>query len=249
MAVTSENVGTAERELSELYKVTLTTRKQTIKSLTSNFPSPPSQDDGILSVTAYMPEVFTIALTANWEPSSGSGSSLAQGAAKAALNQLNPTSAPAKAAKEILSKLVSNSTSGIQTKIMTKLKYAGPSYLELQIPFLFVADKDPYKEVTKPAMELLKLTAGRTTGFGNQMIPPGPLPLLAYSLSDGEEISLRIGKTIYLGNVVVTAVSSQYNVRFDQYGNCNQAQVDVSLKTVFAIDRQDIIQMFGNIVQ
>lgn len=219
--------------LSEHYKVTLTVRGQegglSNKKALQTQKLVQAESVTPLTVTAYLPETFNVALSTNWDSTSSSGFG----------NLVDMIPAPGKVAETVKTglKMTGGNT---QVKRASRLVYGGPSHLELQIPFVFVANTNAKTEVTDPIRELLKLTASRTAQNGELMIPPGP-----FLEGGGEQISIKIGSMYYLDNIVVKNVSSAQNVRLDEDGNCLQAQVDVTVASLYAIDRADIEEIFA----
>lgn len=233
------SLGTVDHAISDLYRITLRVRNQTGGS-------------GPV-IRAYMPKEFTLSLSANWESPFSSGFNSPEAAVDKAGNAKNgiidtTISNVANALGGLIGrsirtnvdnvkKLSKFTTLNTQPKIVSRLAYTGPTHLDIMIPFVFVADKDPYSEVTKPVQELLKLTAARTKAY--MMLPPGPL-----LDNTGEDISLEIGSSFRFEEIVVTNVSAQQDIRFDKNGNCMQSRVDVSFRTVYAVDRDYIEGMF-----
>jgi hypothetical protein len=206
------------------------------------------QSKDTYSIYGYLPENFTLNISANWSPPFSAGFNLPkkdngneiskpanQGRVQGIVQRA--VSAVADAGISNLEGLLKISGLNVQWKYATRLAYSDPPYLQIQIPFVFVAEKNAYLDVTLPIQKLLKLaTPTKTLGF---LFPPGPTVI-----GSGENISLQIGNVMYLDSVVLNDVSSQYNTRFDKYGNCIYAQVDVSITTIYAISREDLDEMF-----
>lgn len=106
----------------------------------------------------------------------------------------------------------------------------GSSSIALHIPFNFVFYENAKKEVKDQIKDLMTLAAPIDHGW--YMDSPGPA--LGNILTGvGRRIQCKIGNAFLLDHCVITDVSSQIDMRFDQEGNPIAAKVDVGIESFF----------------
>ena len=131
---------------------------------------------------------------------------------------------------------------GATLKLMTAHYWQGASPVSCNIPFEFIAQKDPEKEVIKPIKELYKLAAPYEE-YGI-IIPPGP-SVAGYLTGVGVKINIYIGSKIAFKNVVIESVSAEIDTRPAKgSGHILHAKVDVSFTSFFAVTRDDVDDIF-----
>ena len=131
---------------------------------------------------------------------------------------------------------------GATAKILTAHYWQGASPVSVNIPFEFIAQKDPEKEVINPIKELYKLAAPYEE-YGI-IIPPGP-SVAGYLTGVGVKINIYIGSKIAFKNVVIESVSAEIDTRPAKgSGHILHAKVDVSFTSFFAVTRDDVDDMF-----
>lgn len=213
-------------------------------------------------ITGYLPTTFSLNINANWTPPFSGGAtgvdalkSIAEAIERKAGSATNGGRA-LRGIANVAGAAGSGATTGVarltglnsSPKMTTRLAYGDPPHLEIQIPFIFVAETDAYTDVTLPIRRLHQLAAPKQFGVtvdGNAvdelsiLVPPGP-----NLEGTGEKISMQLGNVIFFDNIVITSVSATYNSRFDVRGNCIYAQVDVGFQTVYAISREDLQKMY-----
>ena len=131
---------------------------------------------------------------------------------------------------------------GVTAKMLTAHYWQGASPVSVNIPFEFIAQKDPEKEVIQPIKELYKLAAPyEENGI---IIPPGP-SVAGYLTGVGVKINVYVGSKIAFKNVVVESVSAEIDTRPAKgSGHILHAKVDVSFTSFFAVTRDDVDDIF-----
>lgn len=121
---------------------------------------------------------------------------------------------------------------GIQarTLVSSAKVWNGSSAISLHIPFNFVYYEDTKREVKDQIRDLMMLAAPHDRGL--VMEAPGP-SLLGTVLGGGTRIQCKIGKAFLLDHCIITDVSSQVDMKFDQKGNPIAAKVDVGIESFF----------------
>lgn len=210
-------VGRSIAGLSDYYKMWINIRPQDAAQDMTN----PGSSNGSITIYGYIPPNFSIDLSADWQNTFGGGNT--GDISKALQVGLDVTGL------------------NFQLRSMTRLSYSGPEHLSLQLPFIFVAETNAYQDVSLPIQTLQYMCAPRQ--IGDVLIPPGPARINLSPKLSGETISVKIGGFLYLSNVVITSVSTAYDTRFDSGGNCIFARVDVGIRTLYAVSRDDITAM------
>lgn len=136
---------------------------------------------------------------------------------------------------------------GATVKIATAHYWQGASPISFSLPFEFVAQEDPQKEVIEPIKELYKLAAPYEFGAdaAGVLIPPGP-SVAGYVTGAGLNISVYIGRNIVFNNVIVDSVTAEIDTRpAKDSGKILYAKAEVSFSSFFAVSRKDIDSIFG----
>ena len=128
-------------------------------------------------------------------------------------------------------------------KFMTAHYWQGASPISCNIPFEFIAEDDPDKQVLEPLKELYKLAAPYEEG--GFIVPPGPS--VAGSLFDvGIRINIYVGRIIAFENVIIESVAAEMDTRPSKNnGKILHAKVDVSFTSFYTATRDDIDKMFA----
>lgn len=214
-----------------------------------------------IEFTGYVPEDFSIGLSANWT-------------SKYADTPLSSMGNTKKG--EILE--ASANFAGFTTlnKLWTARTWSSPSFLALDLPILLNAYSNTSTEIVKPLVTLLSLCAP-SEGAGGILVPPGPSPALAIFekagqivndtgsmitggsgvtgntdsevgklLADGEAFTVEIGTFFKAYPMIVTNVNSNFDNIFED-GTGNPINVDfiLTVESYFAITREDLIRWFG----
>ena len=133
--------------------------------------------------------------------------------------------------------------SNATAKFMTAHYWQGASPISCNIPFEFIAEDDPDKQVLEPLKELYKLAAPyEEDGI---IIPPGPS--VAGSLSAiGIRINIYLGRVLAFENVIIESVAAEMDTRPSKNdGKILHAKVDVSFTSFYTATRDDIDNMFA----
>lgn len=150
----------------------------------------------------------------------------------------------------------------MMTKEMSLQVWQGSSPMTFSLPLEFVAENDPYTEVTLPIANLYKLTVPRTVGdSGGFLRAPGPTidvnfsglkdaagDILAGDISKAisvrDNIKLELGKHLVFKQVVIPSVSQSYNVQYAKGGQPIRATVTINFITLFTPTSTDIDEIF-----
>lgn len=189
----------------------------------------PNSEQTTTRISTFMPEEIAINMTSSWE--------------SVAKNFID-SFAGSEAAGNILSVLGKKT---MLTNYNTLSSWTGNSPLEFNIPFRFDAIRDPYADVLQPLSTLYQLAAPSQTE--NQMLTaPGPsLSFIDKELAweGSTTIALRVGRFLYIKPILITGVSGTVVSKFDKNGYPMAAEVEVSMKTLFAPTVQDIKSWFA----
>jgi hypothetical protein len=129
-----------------------------------------------------------------------------------------------------------------------------------QIPFTFIAQRDPKKEVQDKIQKLLKLVAPSLGGGGVKEILgekagnvlsavtlKAPGPTLINQAMDSKRIILKIGNFLRLDNCIIERVDVQFDSLFGSTGIPHKAKATVDIKSYFTcFTTTDIDSMFLN---
>ena len=151
-------------------------------------------------------------------------------------------------------------------KIMSQLQTAqiwqGSAPIEISLPILIAADRNPRKEIVDVVADLFSLVLPYRDG---RSFLRSPGPRLAASGSDiagaiagdGDSAvqaldsigiegltSIHIGNFVYFPNVVITNVSNSYETMFDVNGKPMKATLNVTFRTFLVPTYQDIDKIF-----
>jgi hypothetical protein len=179
---------------------------------------------------------LTGAISSN-RASGNKGGSLASRAINAAGGKLAVGSAVVGSALDAIG--MSNTT----LKWYTAHFWEGSSPIKCNIPFEFIAESDPEKEVIEPMRFLYKLAAPyEKMGI---LMPPGP-SVLGTAMGIGTKISIRIGKIFTFDNVVIDSVSGEIDTRLTKGSKkILHAKVDVSFTSFYTVSRDDVDKIFN----
>lgn len=153
-------------------------------------------------------------------------------------------------------------------KLMSAQVWDAPGYLTLELPIFLDGYEDTMEDVVLPLTQALKLSA--PSEQGGLLIPPGPSPagevlnnvksslastsnsVLGTNFSTDPLFDLRESFTVTVGNffsmspAIIEGVSmSTENVMDAKQGKPVSADVMISVKSYFAVTREDIDKWFG----
>lgn len=200
------------------------------------------------AIKAWTPENWTLSTHGNFESKLGGGiASLVQ--------TLNPVSRVpiVGGAVDKISGLLSNggmaAFTGVSdvTQEMTLQTWVSSEPLTFSLPLLFNSEMDAYADVYAQVMDLAKLPLPwKKDFFGvNMLAGPG----LAYfdwlKKENVENVSLSIGRRVFIPIVIVDSANVEFDTMVDPNGNYISARVDVSIRTPFVPTRDDIDTWFG----
>lgn len=188
-----------------------------------------------IAICAALPEHFSFHVSADWQP---------------LLNNPSLTS--------ILSNLIKDATVAgeISKKAFGVADYSAAataqvwnstSPLEFNIPFVFNAVNSATDEVMAPIKALMKLVSPSLTAQGNFLLIPGPSVIDGIQ-NKGYKMQLRIGKSLIFENVIVTGVAPMFDTMVDSRGDFISAQCDVTIRTTKIITKEDIDNIFSNLI-
>ena len=137
--------------------------------------------------------------------------------------------------------------SNATAKFMTAHYWQGASPISCNIPFEFIAEDDPDKQVLDPIRELYKLAAPYEEG--GIIIPPGP-SIAGVLSSVGIRINIYLGRILAFENVIIESVAAEIDTRPAKGTGANKgkilhAKVDVSFTSFYTATRDDIDKMFS----
>jgi hypothetical protein len=206
-------------------------------------------------VSAWTPENFSISSSAHYEAKLGGGiASLIQ--------SLNPFARATSRAGGILgqgwdkaSGLMANGGAaaffGVSdvTQEMTFQTWVSSEPISFNLPLLFNAEFEAYGDVYANLLELLKLTLPWNKYLGKFKMLAGPGISYYDALKPGnqniENVSLTIGKRIFLPIVLVDNVTIEWDTLSDAKGNYISGRADVSMRTPFVATRDNIDDWFA----
>lgn len=225
-----------------------------------------------VSFSGFVPEDFSIGLSADWA-SPFADTSLLDSGPKGSRNPFRNDKAG------FMNSALKFAGASTLHKLWTARVWTTPSYLTLDLPILINASKDTKTEVVEPIVRLLSLCAPSESP-GGLLVPPGPSPAMALAdklaqiaedsadavtggdgvtdtgnslskiagsiLDDQESFTVEIG-TFFRGTpMIVTNVTSNFDNMFE-HGTGNPLNVDfiLTVESYFAITREDLIRWFG----
>ena len=128
--------------------------------------------------------------------------------------------------------------------------WMGTSPLDFTINLRFEAINDPAKEVLEPCRELQRMILPYTKGkYGDKllMFPPGPLAtggirawFRGTSQTEGEIISVRIGKLLKMSRVIIRDINHTFMNRFEEGGNPMSANVAIHFQTFEVLTKNSL---------
>jgi hypothetical protein len=147
-----------------------------------------------------------------------------------------------------VTQLVSGRT--LITKWGSRQVWMGTSPLDFTINLRFEAINDPESEVLEPCRELQRMILPYTSGkHGDKllMFPPGPLAtggIRAYfrgtPQTEGEIISVRIGKLLKMSRVIIRDINHTIMNRFEEGGNPVSANVAIHFQTFEVLTKNSL---------
>lgn len=157
----------------------------------------------------------------------------------------------------------------MQSQDMTLQVWQGSAPIDFSIPFIFIAYKDAYKEITLPIAALHALVMPTSLGgSGGFFKSPGPTVTInkkAFTsisgagtalgnLAHGEvfhsflsitgKTSVYIGNHLYFPNVIITGVTSNFETKFTKAGQPIMGSVNVAFRTLFTPTAEDMNTVF-----
>lgn len=194
--------------------------------------------DGFFQVSTTLDESFSISLGSTWDTPYAN---VIQDTA----NRLAPggrAGAAVSAATQIGQAMGYNGKSAA----LTAQVWQTSDSIGFSIPFTFIAQSDPAREVSDKVLNLLKLTA---PSEANGIIrAPGPTIIgqLASKLDiPGRKIKLRVGKFLELDNCIIKRVDAQFDSIIGESGVPHKAKVTVDIESFFTcFTVQDLDKMF-----
>ena len=135
------------------------------------------------------------------------------------------------------SDLLNNAVQILNVPLSTRFQWMSKSYwqntepLQLTIPLELRSVTNSYLDVYKPWQSLIAWTLPAAGGALGTLLPPGP--------TGGRNLSLYIGRVLYLPSVILTNVQSELRMITDMNGIPTKATVMISVTTDHVITCQD----------
>jgi len=136
------------------------------------------------------------------------------------------------------------------TKWGSRQVWMGTSPLDFTINLRFEAINDPEKEVLEPCRELQRMILPYTKGKAGDvlpMFPPGPLAtggirawFRGTPQTEGEIISVRIGKLLKMSRVIIRDINHTFMNRFEEGGNPMSANVAIHFQTFEVLTKNSL---------
>lgn len=194
-----------------------------------------SDSNGVTNIFANSPPNFNLELQAEWAQRNGAGT--IKDKIASAVGARN------KAAGAVVGRSIeATGMAGTTHKYLTAHYWEGSAPIRCTIPFEFIAEDDPDKQVVLPLVHLYKMAAPYEVM--GALIPPGP-SIAGTATGTGESITIKIGNILTFENVIINSVSGEIDTRLSFDGSILHAKVDVSFTSFFTVSRDDIVKIFG----
>lgn len=201
----------------------------------SNYMKRLTNGQKIFPIVANLPERFNMNLSSQWD--SPFAKSLAQTAGDAVGG----------AAGAAISNLPGVAGVADKLKAQTIQVWQASSPMSFSIDFVFNAQESTETEIRKRHIALLKLVAPTEMGeglAGNVLAAPGPT-VIGAAFGDSRRISMRVGKYMYLEDIIVKSVSADLVSKFDENGIPISMTCNVDVESFYSFfTTQDIDKMF-----
>ena len=201
-----------------------------------------SNGASVFSVSTSVDESFSISMGATWDDPFANMLSDAMGGSKAgALAQQGLAAAGI----------------AVRSRAQSAQQWQKSDPIEFQIPFTFIATKDPKVDVQDKVHGLLKLVAPSIGGqswsspmvkdiLGNVTLN-APGPTMTGQMFGGIKIGLKFGNFIALDNCIVRRVDAQFDNIIGKSGIPHKAKVTVDVASYFTcFTVQDLNALFIN---
>ena len=173
-------------------------------------------------VFAYMPEQFNLGVSGDWEPLLANMISNIPGASSAMNFGRLLGAVP-------------------YDKMLTGQVWRSSEPLSFNLNLQFDAETNAEKDVTEPVQKLISWALPiRDSEGGFLLKPPGPT-----IFDQTNRMSMRIGRFMYLDNVIFPNVDVTWYTAPDGKGQYIAADVALTVRTFFTPDRKDIMDYFG----
>jgi hypothetical protein len=140
-----------------------------------------------------------------------------------------------------------------RTRVTSAQVWQSSSPISFNIPFTFIAVKDPETEVKEKVRSLLKLVAPTEVGKGAASILKAPGPSLIDAARgemgmEGRRITLTIGTFLTLYNCIVRSVDVQFDNIMGVSGTPHKAKATVDIESYYTcFTTQDIDSLFDKV--
>jgi hypothetical protein len=135
------------------------------------------------------------------------------------------------------------------TQEMTFQTWVASEPISFNLPLLFNAEFEAYSDVYANLLELLKLTLPWNKYLGDFKMLAGPgisyYDALKPDNQNIENVSLTIGKRIFLPIVLVENVTIEWDTLSDAKGDYISGRADVSMRTPFVATRDNVDDWFA----
>lgn len=200
----------------------------------------------VVNLSTPIPETFELSLSSNYDhPMDQPLSSLA-GNAGGLVTQV------------VRAGTVASTGLTTRNKYLSGAVWIGGSRINVSLPFILHAYKDPKKDVMDKVVQLMSLVAP-SEGIGGMLVAPGPTLANMEALAGGnfsqdvianaaqwggDDITLSIGKFFTLNPCIITNVGTTIETMFDRDGIPIGATVNVSVESYFTTTKEDLIKHF-----
>lgn len=140
-----------------------------------------------------------------------------------------------------------------RNKYLSAAVWIGGSQINISLPFILHAHKDPKTDVMDKVVQLMSLVTP-TEIAGGMLMAPGPTlanmeALMAGNFSaaaqmGGDDITLNIGKFFTLNPCIITNVGTTIDTLFDRNGVPIGAAVNVTVESFFTTTRESLLEAF-----
>jgi len=137
---------------------------------------------------------------------------------------------------------MSRATTGISAslKASTRQLWISSSPIDISMQLVFDAHNSAQVDVMEKIEKLSRWV--QPTRWGPSLNSPGPSILAPES----NKMTVRMGRFLYLTDVILISVSNAIPVLPDQYGKPIAATVEVQMKSSLTMDADDVKEMFNN---
>lgn len=137
----------------------------------------------------------------------------------------------------------------VNNKLSTAQVWDSSSPISFSIPFTFIANENPAKEVKERVLQLLKCVApgegGEIGSMSTILKSPGPTIIGTGTDLGGRLITLELGKFLVLKNCIIKGVNVQFDTIMGLEGIPHRAKVQVDIESYYGVfTSRDLDELF-----